>query len=153
PEQERALRVRAEEPTILETRERVAIDAERVLVEAAQRGGAAQRVALEDREHALRAEAPGRLPRQRHALRPAHQAVPFAVQFDGAGARRPLARRPQRLGLERLRRADARPRAAPRPERIVERAALEREHRVLQRRVLDLARLLHDALLLVAGFD
>src|SRR5690348_17082725 len=49
PEQERALGVGPEEPTILESREHVAVDAERVLVETAQRRRAAQRVAFEHR--------------------------------------------------------------------------------------------------------
>src|SRR5436190_4455176 len=56
PEQERARRAFAQEPAPLHLGERVAVHQERLLVVAAQRGGAAERVALEHRQDALAAE-------------------------------------------------------------------------------------------------
>ena len=77
--------------------------------------------------------------------------MPLRGQHDRRGARAALALRPQHLALERLRRLEPRARPAPRRRRLVERRALQREHRALDLRPLHRAGLLHDALLLVAG--
>src|SRR5262252_8029240 len=67
PEQRQMLGARAGEPAPLETREPVAIDAERLLVESAQRRRAAERIALVHGEHRLRSEARGARDLPRHA--------------------------------------------------------------------------------------
>src|SRR5439155_18828688 len=147
PERVESLARRAHVPAPFEPAQRVAIDAERLLVEPAQRRRPAERVALEHREHALRAELPGGAQLQREPARRPERADPFALALDRARARgaRPLGS--QRLALERLRGLDLHARPATRTHGIVERDALQREHGVLEPRLRHLVARLDHALL------
>src|SRR4029077_14602822 len=112
PEQERALALITEEAAPLDARQPVAVDAEGLLIIAAQRRGATQRSALVDLEDALRAEAPRADEAYVQAGGRRERPVPLGARLREARARRGLRRRAQCLGLEHLGARESEPRPA-----------------------------------------
>ena len=102
PEQGHVLARPAGEPARFVARETVTIDAERLLVEAAQARRAAERIALELRQDRLRSEPPrqARLPGETQVR--SRRAIPFDAALDGAGSRLLASGAGEMLALERL---------------------------------------------------
>src|SRR5439155_9977453 len=149
PEQERALGP-AQEPAPLEARKRETIHVVLLLVVAAKRGRAADHVALVVGQDALRAEPPGGS-RLEGELPPAHHAArPLSVALERAPARGPAPEGTEPLVPDDLSGAQRHARAAARRQCGLERRALDREQRVLERRLLHRPFGLNDTLLLVA---